>query len=195
MNCLIIDKEIYFREENFFRRLAKYLISKFTSPESDDKRIMALFDRVVSDYENLIERICFGYANSVEELQDLKQDAMLNIWQSLTKFRGNSELKTWVYRVTLNSCVSTLRKYSRNPNAVKLNELYDKIDYDEERKQVLAELHECISLLNPLDKSIVMLWLDDISYEEIAEITGLSRTNVGVRINRAKNKLSNLMTL
>lgn len=187
-NCSILE---YWRDR--FLCLVKTFCVTNTYDKRSVQELQRLFAQVSDNYDNLIERICFGYANSVEELQDLKQDAMLNIWMSLPKFKGESGLKTWIYRVTFNSCVTATRQKNRRPNTVKLTELYDTIDYDEERKQLLTELHETISLLNPLDKSVIMLWLDNVDYKEIAMITGLSKSNVAVRIHRAKDKLANLL--
>lgn len=151
-----------------------------------------LFGQVTSQYGTLIERICFGYAQSRADLDDLRQDALLNIWMSLAHFKGDSSLKTWIYRVTLNSCVSSLRRNYRRVKIVDLDTLYDAIDTDGEDKAVLSQLHEAIGCLGPVDKAIVMLWLDEIPYQDIANITGVSKANVAVRLHRAKDKLKTI---
>lgn len=102
-------------------------------------------------------------------------------------------MKSWVYRLTLNVCVSSLRQAYRRVHTVALSELLEIVDYDTEQKERFAELHEAVSRLNPLDKAVMILWLEEESYDNIAEITGLSRANVAIRIHRAKDKIKSLM--
>lgn len=157
----------------------------------DANRKEQIFNEISKNYGNMISRICFGYSRTPDELADLRQDSMLNIWQGLEKYRGESSLKTWVYRVTLNTCVSTLRNRHKELKGITVDEIYDMIDDSEERRIELKELHETILLLNPIDRAIVMLWLDEFSYEEIAGTTGISRANVATRLHRAKLLLKN----
>ncbi len=147
------------------------------------------FSTITGQYLPLIERICFGYAGSISELNDLKQDALINLWQSMPKFRGTCSLKSWIYRITLNSCVTSLRKKQRQIPTTQLTQLYDTITCDDSNRELLADLHEAISRLGPIDKAIVTLWLDEISYDEIAQIIGLSRANVAKRLHFAKKKI------
>lgn len=157
---------------------------------SDEKQtLQARYNEIISTYDSLIERICFGYATSLTDFEDLKQDVWLNIWESLSRFKGNCSIKTWVYRIVLNTCVTSLRKTYRQVSIVQLNGLYDVIDNDSDKKTLIAELHECIAQLNPLDKAIILLWLDDVCYDKIAQIMGMSRNNVALRLHRVKNKL------
>lgn len=102
-------------------------------------------------------------------------------------------MKTWIYRLTLNVCVSSLRRSYRRVATVQLTELYDIADCEPGRKEVFSELHQAIGRLNPLDKAIMVLWLEEESYETISEITGLSRANVAIRIHRAKDRLKSIM--
>lgn len=147
------------------------------------------FAEIMRDYDPMITRICFGYSRSTAELDDLHQDALVNIWQGLPGFKGDSSLKTWIYRVTLNTCVSTLRARRRQVSVTALDEFYNIIDEDSDRRRLVSEMHECISLLSPIDKAIILLWLDDFSYVEIAATTGLGRNTVATRLRRAKEKL------
>lgn len=159
--------------------------------ESDDARLRSRYEAAVREHSPLIDRICFGYANTKEDMEDLRQDALLNLWESMAEFRGQCSMKTWVYRLTLNSCVSSLRKSYRRPATVELTDLCN-ITEDDQRQQ-LSELHEAISQLNPIDKAIVLLWLEEESYDEIASIVGLTKSNVAIRIHRAKDKLKTLL--
>ena len=159
--------------------------------ESEDSRLRRRYELAIKEYSPLIDRICFGYARCKEDMDDLRQDAMLNLWESMSVFKDQCSMKTWVYRLTLNSCVSSLRKSYRSPVTVQMTEFCDVIE--EDQHQQLSELHEAISQLNPIDKAIVMLWLEDESYDAIAMIVGLTKSNVAVRIHRAKDKLRTLL--
>lgn len=150
------------------------------------------FNEIVRGHDELITRICFGYARSRAELDDLRQDALVNIWQGLPGFRGDSAVRTWVYRVTLNTCVSTLRRRDRDISGTSLPELYDVIDESAEKRIMLAELHESISRLPAIDKAIVMLWLEGFTYEEMVDMVGMGRNAIATRLHRAKEKLKTI---
>ena len=98
-------------------------------------------------------------------------------------------MRTWIYRIALNTCVSTLRIRSRQPHQASLEEVILVPDDSQEKKETVKELYECIATLSPIDKAIVMMWLDEYSYEEIADTIGLKRNNVATRLHRAKEKL------
>lgn len=159
---------------------------------SNCRSMESRFNEVFRMYDNLIVKLCFGYARTMEELEDLHQDTLINIWEGLHRYEGKSSLKTWIYRVTLNTCVSTLRKRHKEISTAGSAELYDVIDDSIERKMMLRELHEIISCLSPVDKAIVLLWLDEFSYDEISEMMGMPRNSVGTRLKRAKEKLKNI---
>lgn len=175
-------------------RLMTFLLDTLGGSQAADcsRSIERDFQEIISTYDDMIVKICFGYAGTKAELDDLHQDALINIWQSLVRFRGDSSVKTWVYRVTLNTCVSTVRRRRESPESDRL-ELYNVIDDSEERRRMLAEMHECIALLSPVDKAIVLAWLDEFSYDEIAEMVGMPRNTVATRLRRAKEKLKNMI--
>lgn len=173
---------------DIFRGLALFFA---TMVESEDHRQQKQYETAVKEHSALIDRICFGYAKTREDMEDLRQAALLNLWASMSKFNGDCSMKTWVYRLTLNSCVSTLRKNYRRPVTMQLAEVCDMIEDDQ--RQTISELHEGIAQLNHIDKAIVLLWLEDESYDEIASIVGLSKSNVAVRLHRAKDKLRTIM--
>ena len=156
-------------------------------PES--KRLERLFADTVHAHDPMIRRICLGYAVNTQDLEDLYQDVLVNIWRGLSTFRSESALRTWVYRIALNTCVSTLRTRSRKPVSASLDEVITVADQSQERKDAVKDLYECIATLNPIDKAIVMMWLDEYSYDEIAETIGMKRNNVATRLHRAKEKL------
>lgn len=169
--------------------LLKSYFSDGTTNRAHLTESAAKFLTVVKNSDSLISRICFGYAETRQEFEDLRQDVLINLWQGIDSFKGNSAVSTWVYRVTLNTCVSTLRKKKHNPSTVELNELYDLIDEPDSRVEMLREMHRRISKLSPTDKALILLWLDEVSYEDISEMTGLPRNTVATRLRRAKEKL------
>lgn len=148
------------------------------------------FAKILAEYSPVISSICFSYATDNEDLKDLRQDILLNIWKGLHSFRGDCGLSTWIYRVALNTCVSTVRKRSKRPATIPLEGLTEiASDTESGLKERTETLHSIIARLSPLDKAVITMWLDDRKYEEIAEVTGISRNNVAVRINRIKQKL------
>ena len=178
----------------FFRRCIA-LFAAFVSgvDDSDVDRCQHRFLEAERQYGTMIDRICFGYSRTKADFDDLKQEVLMNLWESMPKFKGDCSMKTWVYRLALNVCITSLRKSYLRVSTVQLTELYDIVDYDPDRKEALSELHEAIGTLNPLDKAIMILWLEEESYDGIAKITGLSRANVAVRIHRAKEKLKTMI--
>lgn len=182
-----------YRQRNFFRRCLALCADFVRSVTGTHSEYHIRYSEAVKSYGTLIDRLCFGYARTKADFDDLKQDVLMNLWESMPKFKGDCSMKTWVYRLTLNVCVSSLRKSYRQVSMVQLTELYDSIDYEPEQKEILAELHEAVGSLNPLDKAIMILWLEEESYDDIAKITGLTRQNIATRIHRAKNKLKSIM--
>lgn len=141
---------------------------------------------------NLVASICLSFATSKEEFEDLRQDTLLNIWRGLGSFREGSSISTWVYRVALNTCVSSQRRSRRKGQAEALDEFYRELFDDTSAEEVerYELMYSLIARLSPLDKSVLIMWLDDKSYDEIAEVMGLSRNAVASRLKRAKDRLS-----
>lgn len=179
--------------EPWFRRIADTILrfAAALAPDIIETRRTAAFSRLMTQHDDMISRICLSYSRTRAEYEDLRQDCYVALWQGLERFRGDAALKTWIYRVVLNTCVSTIRSRSRVPQRVDIADYADIVDDTPERLRMVAEMHEMISRLPPLDKAIVTLWLDENSYDEIADITGLSRNTVATRLSRAKEKLKN----
>ncbi len=149
------------------------------------------FAEVIRDYGSMISGICFSFSADKQDAADLRQDILLNIWKGLATYREDSSLSTWLYRVALNTCVSTIRMRKRRVVTVALDsvgEVGSALDQGEQER--IDWLYERIASLPPLDKAVVTMWLDNRPYEEIAEVIGISRNNVAVRLNRIKAKLS-----
>lgn len=175
-------------------------LARFASLYEDDEAnstytLEREFKELIALENATISRICFSYSCSVAEFEDLRQDALINIWRGMHSFRGESSAKSWIYRVTVNSCLSTIRKQSRHRHE-SLDGLYGLIDSDDSDKEEIEQLHRVINMLDPEEKTIIMMWLDELSYEEIGIAMGLNRNTIATRIRRIKEKKSiNLRTL
>lgn len=161
---------------------------------TDQRELETRFADLLRKEESLISAICFSYSGSVAEYDDLRQDALINIWRGLPDFKEQSSSRTWLYRVVLNSCVSTIRKQMRHSKAShNLEQLYDVLadeePYDRER---IETLHRLIGKLNNVDKAIILLWLDDASYDDIAAVMGMPRNTIATRLHRIRDRLTRL---
>lgn len=136
-----------------------------------------------------ISKICFSFAGSIAEFDDLRQDALINIWRGMKQFRGNSSPLTWIYRVTLNSCLSTVRNQARHKHE-SIEGLYGLIAPDDPNREAIEQIHRTITALKPQDKAIIMMWLDNLSYDDIAAAMGLNRNTIATRIRRIKEKIT-----
>jgi RNA polymerase sigma-70 factor (ECF subfamily) len=133
--------------------------------------------------------VCFFYASDLEDFNDLRQEALVNLWRGFPKFRGDAKITTWIYRVCLNSCVSYFRKQKQNKNTVSIENAAQLIADTDEKAEMLREMYKLINSLNPSDKALIMLWLDQYSYEEIAQILGQPRNTIATRLHRIKERL------
>ncbi|MBQ1253908.1 MAG: sigma-70 family RNA polymerase sigma factor [Alistipes sp.] len=149
------------------------------------------FARIVKEHKDTIYMVCYMFSKDSGEVQDLYQECLINLWKSISSFEGRSNLRTWIWRVSLNTCISADRK-KRRRGSLPLEmdiDLYN--DTDHETRQVKM-LHERISKLGPFDRAIIMLWLENMSYEEIGAIVGISTRNVSVRLFRIKEQLKQM---
>ncbi|HSJ68107.1 MAG TPA: sigma-70 family RNA polymerase sigma factor [Anditalea sp.] len=152
------------------------------------------FQDEIFQHQALIHKICRIYRDTKEEREDLFQDIIYQLWKAYPQFLGKSKITTWMYRIGLNTAMATFRKqkieYAAPPL---LPEYADKDpDVDSERRD---QLLWAVKQLNDADRAIVTLYLDDLSYQEISEITGLKENYVGVRLNRIKEKIKKLLNI
>ena len=146
------------------------------------------FALTVKQNKNTIYTVCYMFSNDADEVNDLFQEALINLWRGFERFEGRSDIKTWIYRVTLNTCISLNRKKNRlktEPLEMNVN-LFESNDEDSRQVEML---HKRIGLLKPFDRAIVLLWLENMSYEEIGQIVGITTTNVSTRLFRIKEQL------
>lgn len=128
------------------------------------------------------------FSNDADEVADLFQEVLVKLWNGYDSFQGKSDIKIWIYRVTLNTCITIDRKKRRRNRAM----LSMDVDYFDSQEQETAQvriLHERIARLQPLDRAIILLWLEQINYGEIGEIVGISAKNVSVRLARIRVQL------
>lgn len=147
------------------------------------------FVAVIREYERVIYKVCYLYTTPHATLSDLYQEVVLNLWKAFPKFRRECKMSTWIYRIALNTCISFIRKERNVPEIVTLTQEVDFSEETDETQAMLRQLYRMINRLGQLDKSIILLYLEEKSYEEIAEITGLTLTNVATRLSRIKDKL------
>ena len=150
------------------------------------------FSELVHRHKSTIYTVCYMFSKDNDEVQDLFQDILANLWTGFGSFRGESQQKTWIWRVALNTCISVERKKKRRQQTGQLSmdiDLY--ADDDNDTLQVQA-LHKRINSLGLVDRAIILLWLEDMSYDEIAAIMGITSKHVGVKLFRIKERLKQI---
>lgn len=159
--------------------------------KTTQKERAADFENIVREFSLLITKVCYYFATDVVELKDLRQDVLLNIWAGWDKFRMQSKPSTWIYRVCFNTCISYQRRSRQRKKEMPLSSVLEIEDqpFDMEKYQ---EMHRLIGLLSSEEKAIILMWLDENSYEEIAEVVGIKRNTVATKIKRIKEKLVRL---
>lgn len=149
------------------------------------------FAEIAKRYKNTIYTVCYMFSKDEDEVEDLFQESLIRLWQGFEGFEERSDLRTWIYRVSLNTCISADRKKKRKktvPLSMNIN-LFSDDDSDSRQVQMLKKRIDC---LGPFDRAIVLLWLENISYEEIGQVMGISTKNVSVRLYRIKEQLKQM---
>jgi RNA polymerase sigma-70 factor (ECF subfamily) len=147
------------------------------------------FIRMIRENERVIYKICSFYVSDDFPMEDLYQESVLNLWKAFPRFRNESSYATYVYRVALNTCISGIRRKSRQGQKVSLAFTEEPAFEPDDREENLREMYRLIRRLKKLERSLILLWLEERSYQEIAEITGLSLCNVATKLKRVKEKL------
>ena len=147
---------------------------------------------MIAAQERTIYKVCYIYANNQDDLNDLFQEVVLNLWKSFPRYRGDSKLTTWVYRIAMNTCITFLRRSNARPQTVQMTSNVASMAADEDTTGQLRELYRLINQLGKLERALILLWLEERSYEEIADILGISKSNVAVKLNRTKEKLKKM---
>ncbi|TAE10224.1 MAG: sigma-70 family RNA polymerase sigma factor [Bacteroidetes bacterium] len=154
------------------------------------------FLALVREHQRIIHKVCRMYADDADDRQDLFQEVVLQLWRAFPSFRGDAKITTWLYRVALNVAISDLRKKKARPEPDKLNDQFINIKDDtvqafqDENVQLL---YKAIEHLSQVEKALVMLYLEEHSYDEIAEIMGITANNARVKMHRLQEKLRKIM--
>lgn len=147
------------------------------------------FISVINQHQKIIHKVCAVYMDTPTDREDLFQEITLQAWKSFATFRGEAQFSTWLYRVALNTAITFFRKEKKQPqifNTEIFPELTEQKNTDEEQ---LAAMYKAIGELSNIDKALVMLYIEDYSYQEIGDMMGISPNNVAVKMIRIKTKL------
>ena len=151
------------------------------------------FEEMVRKNRSTIYTVCYMFSNDQDEVADLFQEVLINLWKSLPSFEGRSDVRSWIYRVSLNVCISLDQKKRRHktvPLTMDINP-FEETETNRNSRQ-MDMLRQRIARLGQYDRAIILLWLENMSYEEIAAIMGISVKNVSVRLYRIKEELKNM---
>ena len=151
----------------------------------ETKELEKEFLEVIEAQKRTIYKVCYIYANNQDDLNDLFQETVLNLWKSFPRYRGDSKLVTWVYRIAMNTCITFLRRSGTRPQTIPLTADMAQIAADEGTAAQLQELYKLINQLGKLERALILFWLEERSYQEMADI-------VAVKLNRVKEKLKKM---
>jgi len=150
------------------------------------------FTQIVREQKQAIYTVCYMFSRDKDEVQDLFQETLVNLWNGFEDFRGDCNIPTWVWRVALNTCISADRKKLRKVETIPLTIDIDLYNDSDDKTLQIKDLHERINRLGMVDRAIILLWLENMSYEEIGQVMGISPRNVGVKLFRIKEQLKRM---
>ena len=159
----------------------------------------AEFESLLKQHAGIVRKVAFGYARNENDRRDLSQDILLQLWKAYPRYSPEHPFSTWMYRIALNVAISSLRKQSRqNREPMPFDESAHDVPHESggssEMEERTASLRRLIAACQPLDRALLLLYLDDCSYREIGAVLGLSETNVGTKLNRLKQVLRQKLT-
>lgn len=156
------------------------------------------FVDIITKNQGIIHKVCCIYCDDEEDRKDLFQEIVAQLWRSYPSFRSESKFSTWMYRVAINTAITSFKKGKKQPRHQSVQgenlQIADDV-YDCEQEDKIKQLYQAVGKLSGIEKSIVLLFLECKGYEEIAEITGISQNYVRVKMNRIKKKLKKLMNI
>lgn len=154
------------------------------------------FTRLVKEQKSTIYTVCMMFSDNADEVDDMVQETLINMWNGFEKFEERSSPRTWVWRIAMNTCISADRKRKRQPettsslSAIGISSV--EVSDESQNDKQIRMLHNRIHRLGVFDRAIVLLWLEDLSYEEIGNIVGISAKNVSVRLVRIREELKKM---
>ena len=149
------------------------------------------FTELVKTHKRIIYNVCYMFSNDEDEVADLFQESIIKLWAGMESFEGRSDLKTWIYRIVMNTCI-TIDRQKKRRQAEPLDVNVNLFEADDEDSRQIDLLHKRIMLLKPFDRAIVLLWLENMSYADIGAIVGISAKSVGMRLFRIREQLKNM---
>lgn len=157
------------------------------------KELEKEFTQMIIDHRQIIFKVCYIYTTDNYTIEELSQECLLNLWRAYPRFRNDSKPSTWIYRVAMNTCISYMRRSSSRPQTIALPfDLQSELATDGDRGYYLREIYAMINRLGKLERALILLWLEDRNYSEIADILGISKANVAVMLHRTKEKLKKM---
>ena len=156
------------------------------------KDIELQFTKMVKEYRKTIYTVCYFYSKDSEEVNDLYQEILINLWKGFEKFRGESSLKTWIWRVSLNTCNNQERKKKSSVQTIPLSIDIDLYNDDDVQSKQIQMLYDRINRLDVFDRAIILLWLENMNYQDIADVVGISLSKVTTHLFRIKEQLKSM---
>ena len=150
------------------------------------------FTKMVKEYRKTIYTVCYFFSKDTEEVNDLYQEILINLWRGFPAYRGESSLKTWIWRVSLNTCSNQERKKKSRIQTVPLSVDIDLYNDEDTNSRQIRMLYDRINRLDVFDRAIILLWLENMSYQDIADVVGTSVPNVTSRLFRIKEQLKSM---
>ncbi len=150
------------------------------------------FTRMVKEYRKTIYTVCYFFSKDTEEVNDLYQEILINLWKGFPNYRGESSLKTWIWRVSLNTCSNQERKKKSRIRTVPLSMDIDLYNDEDAGSRQIQMLYDRINRLDVFDRAIILLWLENMTYQDIADVVGISVSNVTTRLFRIKEQLKTM---
>ena len=147
---------------------------------------------MVKEYRKTIYTVCYFFSKDTEEVNDLYQEILINLWKGFPNYRGESSLKTWIWRVSLNTCSDQERKKKSRIQTVPLSIDIDLYNDDDAGSRQIQMLYDRINQLDVFDRAIILLWLENMTYQDIADVVGISVSNVTTRLFRIKEQLKSM---
>ena len=161
-----------------------------------NKELEHKFISEFQQHQNIVHKVCRIYTNNQEAHNDLFQEITIQLWKAYPKFRGDSKLSTWMYRIGLNTAITLYRKSKRTVKTQDFDNVIHRIEsteYDDHEEEQLKLMYEAIYELSDIEKGLIFLYLEDKNYREISKTLGISEVNARVKMNRIKTRLKKIL--
>ena len=153
------------------------------------------FMNIIREHEQTIYTVCYMFSKDEEEVNDLYQDILVRLWKGFETFEGKSDIRTWIYRVSLNYGINFSNRQKKQRECLNLDTGYLSEGSNLEKNLQIKQLYKRINMLGLIDRSVVLLWLEGLSYDEIGAILGISVKNVSFKLVRIKEKLKKMSNI